>query len=84
MTNHFRADSSIALRLGHALQSLVSTKHLLPLFKRPKRPQSALAAQIEIKPEMIGYYLAEFSITYKPIRHGRAGLGATTNRFIPK
>merc|ERR1711933_374149 len=26
---------------------------------------------VEIKPEMIGHYLAEFSITYKPIRHGR-------------
>merc|ERR1712025_1340363 len=28
---------------------------------------------VEIKPEMIGHYLAEFSITYKPIRHGRGG-----------
>jgi len=39
---------------------------------------------VEIKPEMIGHYLAEFSITYKPISHGRAGIGATkTSRFIP-
>merc|ERR1711877_5664 len=28
---------------------------------------------VEIKPDMVGHYLAEFSITYKPIRHGRAG-----------
>jgi ribosomal protein S19 len=28
---------------------------------------------VEIKPDMIGHYLAEFSITYKPIRHGRSG-----------
>merc|ERR1711869_63167 len=33
---------------------------------------------VEIKPEMIGHYLAEFSITYKPIRHG--GKGA---KFVP-
>ena len=39
---------------------------------------------VEIKPEMIGKYLAEFSITYKPTLHGRPGLGAThSSRFIP-
>merc|ERR1712072_1002156 len=25
--------------------------------------------QVEIKPEMIGHYLGEFSLTYKPVRH---------------
>jgi len=35
---------------------------------------------VEIKPDMIGHYLAEFSITYKPIRHGKAGKGGA---FIP-
>eukprot|EP00798_Chlamydomonas_sp_ICE-L_P009949 gene9949-7820_t len=39
--------------------------------------------QVEIKPEMVGYYLAEFSISYKPCRHGRPGLGGTAGRFIP-
>ncbi|RYG52355.1 30S ribosomal protein S19 [archaeon] len=39
---------------------------------------------VEVKPEMIGKYLAEFSITYKPTLHGRPGLGAThSSRFIP-
>ncbi|KAG6519034.1 hypothetical protein ZIOFF_022523 [Zingiber officinale] len=33
--------------------------------------------QVEIKPEMIGHYLAEFSISYKPVKHGRPGIGAT-------
>merc|ERR1719326_1120243 len=28
----------------------------------------------EVKPEMVGTYLAEYSITYKPIHHGRPGL----------
>lgn len=40
--------------------------------------------QVEIKPEMIGLYLGEFSITYKPVKHGRPGIGAThSSRFIP-
>ncbi|KAB0391039.1 hypothetical protein E2I00_006609 [Balaenoptera physalus] len=35
-------------------------------------------------PEMIGHYLGEFSITYKPVKHGRPGIGAThSSRFIP-
>merc|ERR1719454_1305712 len=39
---------------------------------------------VEIKPEMVGHYLAEFSITYKPIKHGRAGMGSTkSSSFIP-
>ena len=40
--------------------------------------------QVEIKPEMIGHYLGEFSITYKPTAHGRPGIGSSTSsRFIP-
>jgi len=40
--------------------------------------------QIEIKPDMIGHYLGEFSLTYKPVKHGRPGIGAThSSRFIP-
>ena len=39
---------------------------------------------VEIKPEMTGHYLGEFSITYKPVRHGRPGVGSTnSSRFIP-
>ena len=40
--------------------------------------------QIEVKPEMINHYIGEFSMTYKPVRHGRPGIGAThSSRFIP-
>ncbi|EDW74018.1 uncharacterized protein RpS15 [Drosophila tropicalis] len=40
--------------------------------------------QVEVKPEMIGHYLGEFSLTYKPVKHGRPGIGAThSSRFIP-
>ncbi|KAI6241144.1 30S ribosomal protein S19 [Aphelenchoides fujianensis] len=40
--------------------------------------------QVEIRAEMIGHYLGEFSIAYKPVKHGRPGIGAThSSRFIP-
>ena len=40
--------------------------------------------QVKIKPEMIGHYLGKFSITYKPVKHGRPGIGAThSSCFIP-
>eukprot|EP01039_Chlorochromonas_danica_P004781 gene4781-5241_t len=39
---------------------------------------------VDIKAEMVGYYLAEFSISYRPVRHGRPGIGSTnSSRFIP-
>eukprot|EP00027_Filamoeba_sp_ATCC50430_P002717 CAMPEP_0168543150 /NCGR_PEP_ID=MMETSP0413-20121227/1733_1 /TAXON_ID=136452 /ORGANISM="Filamoeba nolandi, Strain NC-AS-23-1" /LENGTH=149 /DNA_ID=CAMNT_0008573085 /DNA_START=539 /DNA_END=988 /DNA_ORIENTATION=+ len=39
---------------------------------------------VEVKAEMTGHYLGEFSITYKPVKHGRPGIGAThSSRFIP-
>ncbi|KAL5536851.1 RPS15 [Sanghuangporus sanghuang] len=39
---------------------------------------------VEVKPEMTGHYLAEFSCSYKPVKHGRPGIGAThSSRFIP-
>ena len=39
--------------------------------------------QIEVKADMIGHYLAEYSMTYKPIRHGKVGKGATrSSKFV--
>eukprot|EP00286_Rhodomonas_abbreviata_P024205 CAMPEP_0181307960 /NCGR_PEP_ID=MMETSP1101-20121128/11179_1 /TAXON_ID=46948 /ORGANISM="Rhodomonas abbreviata, Strain Caron Lab Isolate" /LENGTH=144 /DNA_ID=CAMNT_0023414253 /DNA_START=36 /DNA_END=470 /DNA_ORIENTATION=- len=39
---------------------------------------------VEIKAEMVGTYLAEYSMTYKPIKHGRPGIGATaSSKFVP-
>ena len=39
---------------------------------------------VDIKPEMLNHYLGEFSITYKPVGHGRAGamMGANA-RYTP-
>merc|ERR1711904_100359 len=40
--------------------------------------------QVEIKADMVAHYLGEFSITYKPVKHGTAGIGATkSSRFVP-
>lgn len=34
--------------------------------------------------EMLGHYLGEFALPYKPVKHGTAGVGATrSSRFIP-
>eukprot|EP00760_Papus_ankaliazontas_P029623 PhM_4_TR4321/c0_g1_i1/m.35176/K02958/RP-S15e, RPS15; small subunit ribosomal protein S15e len=30
--------------------------------------------QVEVRGEMLGHYLGEFSITYKPVLHGRPGM----------
>ena len=32
---------------------------------------------VEVKPDMVGHYLAEFSMSYKPVAHGKLGVGAT-------
>ena len=32
---------------------------------------------VEVKVEMVGYYLAEFAMSYKSVRHGKLGVGAT-------
>ena len=39
---------------------------------------------VEIKPEMIGYYLGEFAMSYKRVMHGKPGVGAThSSKFVP-
>ncbi|RLE84873.1 MAG: 30S ribosomal protein S19 [Thermoprotei archaeon] len=39
---------------------------------------------VEIRPEMIGHYLGEFSITTKKVEHGEPGLKATrSSMFLP-
>ena len=70
--------------------SVIST-HLRNMLIVPEMVGSIVAIyngksfnQVEIKPQMIGKYLGEFSITYKPVRHGRPGIGASnSSKFIP-
>ena len=41
-------------------------------------------ASVEVKPEMIGFYLGEFAMTYKRVMHGKPGVGAThSSKFVP-
>ncbi|CAH8278486.1 unnamed protein product [Arabidopsis lyrata] len=62
------------------IKKLRKAKIEAPAGEKP----AATFNQVEIKPEMIGHYLAEFSISYKPVKHGRPGVGATnSSRFIP-
>ena len=38
---------------------------------------------VEIKTDMVGDYVGEYSMTYKPIRHGKVGVGATRgSKFV--
>ena len=38
---------------------------------------------VEIRTDMVGDYLGEYSMTYKPIRHGKVGIGATRgSKFV--
>ena len=39
---------------------------------------------VDIKPEMIGHYLGEFSLTRKRVQHGSPGIGATrSSKYVP-
>jgi small subunit ribosomal protein S19 len=38
---------------------------------------------LDIKPEMIGHYLGEFSLTRKRVQHGSPGIGATRSKYVP-
>ncbi len=40
--------------------------------------------QVEIKPEMLGHYLGEFSLTRQKVQHSAPGVGATrSSLFVP-
>ena len=54
-----------------ALRSAVCTMLTVSTARRP--------VQVEIKPDMVGTYLAEYSISYKPVKHG----ACDRCRFIP-
>ncbi len=39
---------------------------------------------VDIRPEMIGHYLGEFSLTRKRVQHGSPGIGATrSSKYVP-
>ncbi|CAN1270722.1 40S ribosomal protein S15, partial [Linum perenne] len=64
------------------VKKLRKAKREAPAGEKPEPVRTHLRNMII--PEMIGHYLAEFSISYKPVKHGRPGIGAThSSRFIP-
>merc|ERR1711967_11118 len=65
------------------IKKLRKAKQEAPPNEKPAVVKTHLRDMIVV-PEMIGRYLAEFSISYHPVRHGRPGIGAThSSRFIP-
>merc|ERR1712205_236916 len=65
------------------LKKLRKAKKECPMHEKPAVVKTHLRNMI-IMPEMVGSYLAEYSITYKPIKHGRPGIGATaSSKFVP-
>jgi len=67
-----------------AVEAILGAVYLDAGYDTAQALVQRLLADVEIKPEMIGFYLGEFSISYKPVRHGRPGIGAThSSRFIP-
>lgn len=67
-----------------AAARVFSVTSLLLKAMHPCDGSPPMLLQVEIKPDMIGGYLAEYSISYKPVKHGKPGIGAThSSRFIP-
>ena len=69
-------------RSAHYICSLSSAFHpwsdLFSNLSLYSEPQNLWQA------DMVGHYLAEFSMSYKPVKHGTAGIGATkSSRFVP-
>ena len=91
LVKKLRASKRAAAAIGpHEKPAPVKT-HLRDMIIMPDMIGSVVAIYngkhfniLEVKPECVGKYLAEFSITYKPVGHGRPGIGATnSSRFIP-
>jgi small subunit ribosomal protein S15e len=38
---------------------------------------------VEIKDDMVGHFIGEFSLTYHPVQHGRPGVGSAASKFVP-
>merc|ERR1712027_113736 len=63
------------------IKKLRKKKRECPANEKPDVVKTHLRNMV-IMPEMTGHYLGEFSITYKPVKHGRPGIGAThSSRF---
>ncbi|OXB70822.1 UNVERIFIED_CONTAM: hypothetical protein H355_005458 [Colinus virginianus] len=72
---------NVEIKVGHPSQT---QEELNNVASHHKKFCSYLCCILGLQPEMVGYYLGEFSITYKPVSPGKPGIGAThSSRFIP-
>lgn len=86
-----KKDCEKRLKTDTEAKPKVIKTHLRDMIIMPEMIHSALAVyngkefnMFSVMPEMVGYYTGEFSITYRPVRHGRPGIGSTnSSRFIP-
>ncbi len=90
-TNVLTKSSFLILAAGPLEKPAPVKTHLRDMVIVPEMIGSTVAVYngkvfnlVDVKAEMVGYYLGEFSITYRPVRHGRPGIGGTnSSRFIP-
>ena len=90
MSQQLRSRQRRKLRRKMGTPAAVKT-HLRDCIVLPSMVQSVINihkgngyTNVEVKPEMIGYYLGEFAITYKRVSHGKPGVGAThSSKFVP-
>ena len=83
---HCRARRRMTRGLKHKPMALIKRirKSVAEATGEDKPAVGKVFNQVEIKPEMVGHYLGEFSITYKLVAHGRPGVGATgSSKFVP-
>jgi small subunit ribosomal protein S15e len=91
LTKKLRASKLLAQSKGPHEKPVPVKTHLRNMIVLPDMIGSIVAVYngkhfniVEVKPAMVGRYLGEFSITYKPVSHGRPGIGATSaSAFIP-
>ncbi|KAL5705603.1 ribosomal protein S15 [Ranunculus cassubicifolius] len=82
-------DQLLYMETGELVKLFTEAKHEAPQKPEPVRTHlrnmiivSEMIGSI-IGPELIGHYLAEFSISYMLVKHHRPGIGAThVSRFI--
>ena len=80
----FKREKAQELGATHAVETMEEATELAKQFTNGQGADQAIITVGVIKPEMVGFYLGEFSISYKPVKHGRPGIGAThSSRFIP-
>ena len=81
----------VSLAAGPLEKPATIKTHLRDMIIMPEMVGSVVAVYngkvfniVDVKADMVGYYLAEFSISYRSVRHGRPGIGSNNaQKFMP-